>query len=70
MICKDMYTFSQRVINYANNEPKQKQNKASVLIATLIAVMSKPQMPVNWLNNNEWYSYALLNLAQVPRFLR
>ena len=48
----------------------KKRNKASVLIATLIAVMSKPQMPVNWLNNNEWYSHALLNLAQVPRFLR
>ena len=61
--------FSQTIINYTNNEPKQKLNKASVLITTPIAVISKPQMPVIWLNNNDSYSYALLNLATVPQFL-
>ena len=68
MICDDM--FSQTIINYTNNEPKQKLNKGSVLIATPIAVTSKPQMPVIWLNNNDSYSYALLSLATVPQFLR
>ena len=68
MICDDM--FSQTIINYTNNEPKQKLNKASVLITTPIVVISKPQMPAIWLNNNDSYSYALLNLATVPQFLR